>query len=186
MRSSGLAQICTVGLLAAVVFALAAASSSADASPIVGRWQAERTCPGLVTALKRYGLSRVAPSVVADYFPNKTPAQLARKKDVCAGAKPQPHSHFFTADGKFGSVDQHGKQVDDGSYSVSGSSTVKINDGSFRFRVQAAGLTLAPLLTKAEKKQALAHPLRFSTAGWMVAVSYVGHTWRRVPCGRWC
>jgi hypothetical protein len=124
--------------------------------------------------------------VVGDYFPGKTPSQLAKKKNVCAGAKLQLHSHFFTADGKFGSLDQHGKQVDDGSYSVRASSTVKINDGLFRFRVQTTGLTLAPLLTKAQKKQALANPLKFSTAGWMVAVSYVGHTWRSVPCDHWC
>jgi hypothetical protein len=32
-------------------------------------------------------------------------------------------------------------------------------------------------------ERALAHPLQFSTAGWMVAVAYPGHTWKRVPCG---
>ncbi len=186
MRSLRLARLSAVVVSTALVFGIAATSGGAQASALVGRWQAVRTCHGLVAALQKYGLSRLAPSVVGDYFPNKTPTQLAQKTNICAGAKPQLHSHFFTTDGKFGSLDQYGKQVDDGSYNVTASAIVKINDGRFRFRVQGTRLMLAPLLTKAQRKQALANPLKFSTAGWMVAVSYVGHTWRSVPCDRWC
>jgi hypothetical protein len=181
-----LARLGAVMVSTTCVFGFAATSSKADASPLVGRWQTVRTCHGLVAALQKYGLSRLAPSVVGDYFPSKTPAQLAKKTNVCAGAKPQLHSHFFTADGKFGSLDQHSKQVDDGSYSVITSSTVKINEGLFRFRVLGQELTLTPLLTKTQKRKALANPLKFSTAGWMVAVSYVGHNWHSVPCDQWC
>lgn len=165
--------------------ALAANSSQARTSPLVGRWQTVRTCRGLVVALQKYGLSPLAPSVVGDYFPNTTPARLMKKTNVCSGAKAQRHSHFFTADGRFGSLDQHGRQVDDGTYRLITPTTVKINNGLFRFRIQNGTLALTPLLTKAQKKRALADPLKFSTAGWMVAVSYVG-SWRRVPCGRWC
>jgi hypothetical protein len=90
--------------------------------------------------------------MVGDYFPNQTPQQLAKKKNLCQGAKPQTHSHFFTANGAFGSVDQHGEQVDDGTYQVNGS-TLKIGNsdvsGSFRFRIQGKTLMLRPLLTTA-------------------------------------
>lgn len=186
LRSLALARLGALFALMTLAAALAASSGEAAASPLVGRWQTERTCHGLLVALQKYGLARLAPSVVGDYFPDKTPAQLMKKKNLCSGAQPQPHSHFFTADGKFGSLDQHSQQVDDGTYRLITPATVKINDGLFRFRVQGAGLMLTPVLTKIQKKQALAHPLKFSTAGWMVAVSYVGHSWRSVPCDRWC
>ena len=162
------------------------ASAGTTGSPLIGRWQTVRTCQGLVAALKQTGLSPLAPAVVGDYFPNQTPAELAKKASLCSGAKPQLHSHFFTADRKFGSLDQHAKQVDDGSYRLLTSTTVKINNGKFRFRIQGKTLMLTPLLTPAEKRQALANPLNFSPAGWMVAVSYLGHGWRRAPCGQWC
>jgi hypothetical protein len=93
-----------------------------------------------------------------------------------------PFHHSATASPSLRRCDQ----VDDGRYRLLTSTTVKINDGTFRFRIQGRTLTLTPLLTRAEKRQALAHPLKFSTAGWMVAVSYLGHSWRRAPCGQWC
>ena len=155
-------------VLSAVVTALLLAfqgSVSAKTSPIVGRWQMVRTCQKMVGALQADGLRPLAPAVVGDYFPNQTPQQLAKKKNLCQGAKPQIHSHFFTAEGKFGSVDQHGEQVDDGTYAVSGS-TLKIGEGSFRFRIQGKTLMLKPLLTSALKQEALADPLGFHP-GWL-------------------
>ena len=77
---------------------------------------------------------------------------------------------------------------DDGTYHVSGSTlTISNADvaGSFRFRIQGKTLMLTPLLTPALKHEALADPLNFHTAGWMVAVAYSGHSWRHVACG-WC
>ena len=98
-----------VGLfgVALSVAGAAAASTGATGLALVGRWQTVRTCQGLVAALKKTGLSPLAPGVVGDYFPNQTSAELAKKKNLCSGAKPQLHSHFFTADRKFGSLDQH-------------------------------------------------------------------------------
>jgi hypothetical protein len=182
MRSA----VCGVGLALVLAVTGTQASAAPTTTNLVGRWQTVRICQDLVNDLRKVGLVALAPAVVGDYFPNQTPAELARKSNLCSGAKPQRHSHFFTADGKFGSLDQHNQQVDDGSYELLGAHKVKINDGSFRFRVQGKTLMLTPLLTAAEKQQALAHPHTFSTAGWMVAVSYLGHSWRRVPCGTWC
>ena len=178
----------SIFVLSAVVTALLLAfqgSVSAKSSPIVGRWQMVRTCQKMVGALQANGLRPLAPAVVGDYFPGQTPQQLAKKKNLCQGAKPQIHSHFFTAGGKFGSVDQHGEQVDDGTYEVSGS-TLKIGPGSFRFRIQGKTLMLKPLLTSALKQEALADPLGFHPAGYMVAVAVPGHTWNRVACRTWC
>ena len=174
------------GVVAVAVLAVAQASHGARTSPLVGRWQTVRTCQGLVDALAKSGLTPLAPTVVGDYFPNQSAYELAQKKNICRGAKPQLHSHFFTADRKFGSLDQHGQQVDDGTYQVLTSNTVKINEGTFRFRIQRKTLMLTPIVTAAQKHAALAFPLRFSTGGWMVAVSYRGHSWRRVACGPWC
>src|SRR6187200_2740303 len=75
-------------------------------NPIVGRWQQTHKCSWLVHALKERHLGPIAPGVVGDYFPNKTPRQLAQKRHLCRGAEPQRHSHFFTSDHNFGSLDQ--------------------------------------------------------------------------------
>jgi hypothetical protein len=171
------------------VLLLGVQSGAAKSSPIVGRWQTVRTCQDMVGALKAAGLGSLAPGMVGEYFPNQTPEQLAKKKNLCQGAKPQAHSHFFTSTGAFGSVDQHREQVDDGTYQVNGS-TLKIGNsdvsGSFRFRIQGRTLMLRPLLTPALKREALADPLNFHPAGWMVAVALNGKPWNRVACKTWC
>jgi hypothetical protein len=178
-------------IVAVAVVALTAAQSSIAGknSSLVGRWQTVRTCQGLVDALNKTGLGPLAPVVVGDYFPNQAPAELAKKKNVCTGAKPQLHSHFFTADGTFGSLDQKGQRVDDGTYRITGPTvTISNSDvsGAFRFRIQGKTLMLRPLLTAALKQEALADRLDFHSAGWMVAVAYNGHPWKRVACRSWC
>jgi hypothetical protein len=178
-------------ILAAVVIGVTAAAQAAvggSSSSIVGRWQTVRTCQGLVADLQKVGLRALAPDMAKEYF-NQSPQVLAKKRDPCRGAKPQIHAHFFTKDGNFGSLDQHAQQDDDGTYRVSGSTlTIGNSDvrGSFRYRIQGKTLMLTPLLTPALKRKALADPLSFSAAGWMVAVAYSGHAWKRVACGKWC
>jgi hypothetical protein len=44
-------------------------------------------------------LGALAASVVGDHFPDSTPKELARKDDLCRGAEPFVHSHFFTGTG---------------------------------------------------------------------------------------
>ncbi len=169
-------------------------ASALAKTPIVGRWQTLRTCHGLVQAAKKAHLQPLAPGIVGDYFPGKTPQQLALKRHLCRGAKPQLHSHFFTRDGQFGSVDQHGQQVDDGSYRIIDARTFRIGNpdvhARFRYEVDHTNngkvLALKPVITKRMRREGLAHPLQFSRAGWAVAVAYTGHKWKRVPCGVWC
>jgi hypothetical protein len=145
----------------------------------------------MVKSLDQAGLRALAPSVVGDYFPGKKPKQLARKADICQGATPQQHSHFFTTDGKFGSVDQRQEQVDDGAYGVGNGRTLRLKldfgDEIYRYRIVGGDrLTLEPVIPARTKRAALATPLEFGHAGHAASVAYAGHIWHRVPCGRWC
>jgi hypothetical protein len=169
-----------------VVSTTPAPSLEATSSPpIVGRWMQVHTCHQLVGALEDAGLGALAPSQVGDYFPNERPAELAAKEDVCSGARPQRHYHFFTADGAFGSIDRFGQQVDDGPWTVEGD-LLGIHEGAWRFEIEKTQLSLEPIISEEQIEQGLADPLEWSPAGWIVAVAYPGTTWRRVPCGGWC
>ena len=124
---------------------------------------------------------------MGDYFPNSTPQQLAAKPDICSGASPLKHAHFFTKLGTFGSVDQNGQQVDNGRYRIRSHHRLQINDGRFHYRIlDRRKLRLTPIITPAMRSRALAAPLAFSVAVWEVTVAYTGQTWKRVRCGGWC
>jgi hypothetical protein len=166
--------------------AAAGAAGGTSTAPIVGRWQQSHSCDELVSALDALGLGALAPGVVGDYFPNLTPEELAAKPDICSGAVPQLHSHFFTASGLFGSLDQFQNQVDDGTYVIVDSNTFMIGDATFDYTIQGDILAMTPVITAKQRREALRHPWDFSTAGWMVAVSYPGTTWNRVACQGWC
>ena len=166
-----------------------ATATRPPAIPIVGTWRTQRTCQGLVQALGRAHLRPLAPAVVGDYFPGQGPRQLARKRNLCRGARPQLHSHFFTPDGRFGSLDDHGQQVDDGRYRVEDARTIHIGNAdtgaTFHYHiVYGRILTLEPVITTGMRRRALAHPFRFTPAGWAVAVAYAGHMWKRVGSAR--
>ncbi|MGN6171080.1 MAG: hypothetical protein ACTHQQ_23350 [Solirubrobacteraceae bacterium] len=185
-----------VALLGVVVASIAltvspagARSSATASSSIVGQWETVKTCRGDVISARLAGLKPIAPAIVGDFFPGKTPQQLARKTDLCSGAKPQLHSHFFTRNGAFGSLDQNGQQVDNGTYRVLSDHIIRITSQGlpsvrFRYRIALGQLTLVPMLSKKVKRETLAHPLNFNAAVWSVAMSYLGHHWQRVPCGR--
>ena len=98
------------------------------------------------------------------------------------------HAHFFTESGEFGSLDKNGQPVDDGTYEVIDADTFRIGDSAFRYSIMDDDtLTLEPVITRAQRKEALAaSPMDFTTALWMVSVAYEGTTWNRVPCEGWC
>jgi hypothetical protein len=166
------------------------AETSTAAPAIVGRWKRVNKCPELVKALDDVGLGAIAPSVVGDYFPGVSTKQLAQKDDLCEGAKPFVHYHFFEEAGAFGSLDENENRVDDGNYEVISEGRLRIGNNDFgvlfRYEVDGDALSLSPVLTPVMKRYALAHPLRFNDAGWAVAVSYPGHVWKRVSCDGWC
>jgi hypothetical protein len=163
--------------------------ATASETTLVGLWMQVHTCEQLVAGLEGTGLGLLAPATVGDYFPDATPEELAAKDDLCSGARPQRHFHFFTEAGQFGSLDQHRQQVDDGPYAVEGD-TLHIGDetwgGTWTFEISGNQLTLTPVIDDEQIEAALADPFGFSPAGWMVAVAYPGTTWKRVACQSWC
>jgi hypothetical protein len=186
-----------VGVVAVAALSVATASLSAAPhlrlarSPLVGQWQRLNTCNELVADLKRAGLG----ATVAQAWVGQTsstgessfkPGSPKPTRDhPCTGAIARLHSHFFTASGKFGSLDWHGGQVDDDSYRTVNPTTVKIGSVSFHFTIRIGNtLSLSPMLTRAMIRKAVAHPAQFSPAFWAVTVAYAGHTWKRVPCAR--
>ena len=160
------------------------AAQVAGTAPLVGRWMQIHTCAQLVAGLEGAGLGATAPAMVGDFFPQASVEELATKDDLCSGAKPQRHFHFFDAAGSFGSLDQHERQVDDGTYEIFGG-TLHIGDGAWMFTISENRLTLEPRITDEQITAALADPSAWSVAGWVVAVAYPASTWRRVACKGW-
>jgi hypothetical protein len=102
----------------------AASSSSANAgSDLVGSWHRPQTCQELLVAFQRAGLAQSHVSWLTGNFFGGGPAPTGG--DVCKGARgPLEHSHFFTASGEFGSLDENRQQVDEGDYLAVGAHTL--------------------------------------------------------------
>ena len=160
--------------------------TAADTPTLVGRWERINEFPQLVEAVEQAGLGEIAPAVASDYFPDATPKELAKKHDLCKGAEPFVHSHFFNENGEFGSLTEDLEPVDDGTYEISDDGTFVIGDVTFHYKIEGDSLMLTPVLTKEMKAKARAHPLEFTDAGWALAVSYPGQVWKRVDCSGWC
>jgi hypothetical protein len=157
---------------------------------LVGLWRRVNKCSELVGALEDAGLGDVAFSVVGDFFPEFAPEELATKDDLCEGAEPIVHYHFFDAAGQFGSLDENQDQVDSGMYEIIDDGRFRINNGDFEvvyaYEVDGDTLALTPEITEEMIAEALANPSEFTAAGWSVSVSYPGQEWKRVPCDGWC
>jgi hypothetical protein len=151
----------------------AASPSAEEISPLVGEWRRVTTCQELVGALEQAGLGDVAPQAVAgNGFVRGTPEQLGKKDNICEGAVPREHSHFFTEWGTFGSLDWNGEQVDDGVYEIVDEGTFTIGDATFRFEIEDDTIQFEPVLPDDCSDS-------FDCA-WMVSVAYAGHSWERV------
>ena len=162
------------------------APTTEEVPELVGRWERVNECPQLVEAVEAAGLPEIAPAVASEYFPKSTPKELAKKDDVCQGAEPFVHSHFFTDRREFGSLTENLERVDDGVYEITEDGTFVIGDVTFHYKIEGDSLMLAPVLTKKMKAEARAHPLDFTNVGWALAVSYPGQVWKRVDCSGWC
>jgi hypothetical protein len=153
-------------------------SAEAPAEPLVGEWRRTTICAELVQALERAGLQKLAVEAVAGngFVPGVTTLeQLADPARPCEGAVPRKHSHFFTEDGRFGSRDWSGEQVDDGTYEVIDDRTFVISkefpDVTFHYRIHGDTITFDPVI-----------PDGCSTfrCMWSVSVAYPGKMWTRV------
>jgi hypothetical protein len=153
-------------------------SSTGDDVPgLVGEWSRTTTCQQRADALEAAGLGRFAAEHAAGdgFVPGVTSVdQLEDAKHPCKDAVPQVHSHFFTADGQFGSRDAQGNQVDDGAYQLEGDDALAIGSVTFHYAISSDGTTLMldPVLPACAKKGCW-------EAQWAVAVAYPGLPWER-------
>ena len=155
-------------------------STSTTATPaLVGEWARETTCDELVSALTQAGLEQWVMEGVAGngFVPGVTsPDQIADAANPCDGAVPRRHSHFFTDDGEFGSLDWNGEQVDDGTYELIDENTFVIPkefpNVTFDFTIEGDTIMFEPRIPDCS-------PDCFE-APWSVSVAYPGKTWERV------
>jgi hypothetical protein len=119
------------------------------------------------------------PEVLAEdgWIPGVDDPRQIDTRHPCRGAVARLHSHFFTADGQFGSRDATGEQVDDGRYRLVGDDRFIIgagdrNDVTFHYTVTGDTLRLTPEIPACR-------PDCFP-AVWSVAVAYDRYTWHRI------
>ncbi len=101
---------------------------------------------------------------------------VADPTTVCEGAVERQHSHFFTADGAFGSKDFHGERVDDGTYTLEGEDGLVINGGRFKYEINGDELSLEP--EPVDISTCTTKECRFQAA-WVLMVALPGTTWTR-------
>jgi hypothetical protein len=182
------------GLLAALLFVVAngvvlpaatarteqpATAIGATSQPaLVGTWRRVTTCAELATALTKAGLRRFVLESVAGngFIPGVTRAdQIADPVHPCRGAVARKHSHFFTKNRKFGSLDWRGRPVDDGTYRLVGNRTVVIFKEfpkvTFHYRIRGTTITFTPVIPKG---------CATFRCAWAVSMAYPGKSWQRV------
>ena len=168
---------------------VAPSSPSNPVALIVGRWRQSadvHTCENYVRAMDEEGLLAAVQSS-PPYVPGDSWQQVAER--FCKGSLEDwnvVHDHFFDAEGFFGSLNQNKQQVDDGTYTIVDTHAFKIGRSKFRYTVRGDTLKMDPVITTAQREEALAKPGKFTDAGWMVAVAVPGTSWKRVDCGFWC
>jgi hypothetical protein len=91
----------------------ASSQAASVSSDIVGYWHRAQTCEEMLAAFEAAGLADSHREWLQGNFFGGEPGPTSG--DPCAGAEgPLELSHWFTAEGEFGSHDEHGDQVDDG------------------------------------------------------------------------
>lgn len=189
----GCSSSSSTGPLSGTSHSPVASPTSTPVAGFVGRWERVATCQELVNELDKAGLAPLAPYAWSGQTSSSGQGSFASgspkptKIHPCTGALKREHSHFFSKSGQFGSLDWLGGQVDSGQYRIINGNTVHIGNVAFHYRILHGNtLMLNPVLTKAMIRKALAHPQKFSAAGWAVSVAYAGYSWKRVPCQSWC
>jgi hypothetical protein len=166
-----------------------AASPSSPIASLVGRWKQEanvHTCDNYVRGMDAEGLLAAVESSPR-YVPGESWQEVA--KQFCKRSLEDwnvVHYHFFTAGGLFGSLNQDEQQVDNGTYKILDTHAFSIGRSKFHYAVRGDTLKMDPLITAAQRKEALAKPGKFTPAVWMVSVAVPGTSWHRVDCGSWC
>jgi len=168
----------STGAVAARTGQPAAGKSATSQAAIVGTWRRVTTCSELVNALTSAGLKKFVLEALAGngFIPGVTsPDQIANPASPCKGAVTRKHSHFFTKDRKFGSLDWKGEQVDDGTYRLVNKRTFIISkefpNVTFHFRIRGNTITFAPVI---------APGCATFRCAWAISMAYPGKSWQRV------
>ena len=99
-------------------------ASASPESELVGSWTREQSCKQQLAAFEAAGLadSHASQWVRDSWVDSGKPAGA---KDLCTGTRPpEQHTHEFSADGQFGSLDAEGNPVDEGDYVIVDGDTV--------------------------------------------------------------
>src|SRR4051794_32523333 len=102
-------------------------TSTTPAPALVGTWTRTTTCQEYVERQTEAGFTDDLAAGVAGngWLPGIDSAEaIPDLAHPCATAVPREHSHVFTGDGAFASLDWHGQQVDSGSYELVGDHTL--------------------------------------------------------------
>ena len=152
--------------------------AASDGAPsIVGEWVGFHDCERIVAMLTEAGLDEFILEGVYELVPGATsPDDIDDPADPCRGAVRREHSHFFTADGAFGSRDDNGQQVDEGTYTIVGDDVVVINGETFHYRIDGDSISFQP--DPVDISDCTTRMCRFM-ATWVLAVAMPGTTWTR-------
>jgi hypothetical protein len=155
------------------------ATTTAGAADIVCEWARETRCEEIVAALAAAGFDDAIPEFAYGFVPGADSADdIADPDEPCAGAVPLRHSHFFTADGRFGSRDENGDQVDNGTYAITDDGTFVIasecdciGEVTFHYDIDGDEILFEPVMPECA-------PQCFA-AVWSISVAYPGRPWTR-------
>jgi len=169
---------------------LVRAFEQANTNPLVGDWRRKRTCEEYVRRLKQAGLADQIPShqeLLAEFGAGN--AQGGQDSDgPCRGVNGRlAHDHVFYRDGRFASVDNNGRFVDDGRYRLPNDHTIVFPHSrnasyppvtahfrfSDRLNTVAFDLVLPKNLDECSERCREAY-------GWAVSVFFSGLPWHRV------
>ena len=181
----------TSGTTSPVVSPLSGSSAELTASPsvgasappaLVGEWAGVHNCDRIAALLHDAGLDVfIRPTIVGNgLLPGvDDPEDVRDFEHPCLGAIELAHSHFFTAAGLFGSRDQNGQQVDDGTWTSVDDATFRIGDRPtdlFRYAIVGDELTMEPV----SLEPCSPNPADWCQAGWKLMVAMPGTAWTRV------
>lgn len=148
------------------------------AAPIVATWTRVTSCQHFVDAVNNAGLQDyLAEWIVGAGFWSDTRA--IPSPQPCAGTPRQvEHSHFFRADGTWGSRDEHGAQVDDGTYELIDDHTLgfPLESGNFRVTYSISGdsLTITAVSPPTPCNEACRHDHTY-----LLSAFYTGDSFRK-------
>lgn len=157
----------------------AATRPEASVSPaVVGTWVGTFTCQRIVEMFRQAGMEGQALANIVDngLLPGVSDvAQIADPANPCSGAVELEHSHFFTAEGSFGSRDAARQQVDDGYWVLVEADRISINGTPFDFEVVGDELHLSPV----DVGECPVDSTLWCPEAWKLMVAMPGMAWTR-------